>query len=161
MFITVADFIGKFELHTGMYVQSNIQAYIDKYEKRYLIELLGATLYADFIANQVDPEFVKIIDPFDEDHDFCIISSDGIKSMLLGFVYFEYLKDLTNQITPVGNVRPVGENSADVSTLYTMMYGRYNDSIRTYRAIQYYICVGTEFVYNDYNGVRKELAYWL
>jgi hypothetical protein len=42
-------------------------------------------------------------------------------------------------MTVNGNVRPVGENSGDVSTLYSMMYARYNESVRTYRAIQTHI----------------------
>ena len=59
--------------------------------------------------------------------------------MLKGFIYFEYCKDLTNQMTINGNVRPVGENSGDVSTLYSMMYARYNEAIQSYRAIQRHI----------------------
>ena len=162
MFITIADFSsGKYELHTGMYDVTRLQAYIDKYESLYLINLLGADLYADFIANLADPKYVKIYDPFNQDHNWCIMISEGMKVMLLGFVYFEYLKDLTNQITPNGNVRPIGENSADVSTLYTMMYTRYNESIKTYTAIQYYICLETEFDYVDFNGQKKESAYWI
>ena len=163
MFITIADFSasGKYELHTGIYDVARLQAYIEKYEKRYLVNLLGVKLYEDFIANQTNPEFVFIYDPFEFDYSRCVIISEGMKDMLSGFIYFEYLKDLTNQITPSGNVRPIGENSADVSTLYTMMYNRYNESIRTYKAIQTFICVGKEFVYNDFNGVNKESAYWL
>jgi len=162
MFITIADFTsgGKYELSTGMYDTERLQAYIDKYEKRYLIGLLGVDLYNDFIANPAQPEYVFIFDAFELDSDLCIIISEGMKVMLLGFIYYEYLKDLTNQTTPNGNVRPLGENSGEVSTLYSMMYTRYNESTTTFRAIQHYIMLNRAD-YTDFNGSKKELAYWL
>ena len=162
MFVTIADFSasGKYELHTGIYDVARLQAYINKFEKRYLIHLLGVDLYKDFIANPTNPKYVFIFNSFEVDYDSCIIISEGMKEMLLGFIYFEYLKDLTNQITPNGNVRPIGENSADVSTLYTMMYNRYNESINSYNGIQIYIYKNLT-VYDEFNGVKKEYAYWL
>jgi hypothetical protein len=169
MFVTIADFSagGKYEIHTGIYETERLQSYIDKYEKMYLINLLGVDLYNDFIANPTFPEYVFIYEPFEVDSNSVslyfgnrIIISEGMKVMLLGFIYFEYVKDLTNQITPVGNVRPVGENSADVSTLYSMMYARYNESIKTYRGIQQYICLN-KGDYDTFNGVFKESAYWI
>lgn len=44
-------------------------------------------------------------------------------------------------MTPYGNVRPISENSEPVSTLYSMIYARYNEAIKTYKAIQTYIQV--------------------
>ena len=41
--------------------------------------------------------------------------------MIKGFVYYQYLKDLTNNVAVSGNVRPLGENSENVSTLNSMM----------------------------------------
>ena len=162
MFVSILDFeaSGKYELHTGIYDVARLSAYIKKYEKLYLIQLLGVDLYNDFISNLTSPKYVYIFDAFEIDYERCIIISEGIKEMLFGFIYFEYLKDLTNQITPNGNVRPIGENSADVSTLYTMMYNRYNESINSYRAIQTYICKNLND-YDTFNGVNKESAYWL
>jgi hypothetical protein len=162
MFVTIQDFSasGKFELHTGIYDVARLNAYIERYEKRYLIQLLGVDLYNDFIANPTNPEYIYIFDAFEIDYERCIIISEGMKEMLTGFIYFEYLKDLTNQITPNGNVRPIGENSADVSTLYTMMYNRYNESINSYKGIQTYICKNLTD-YDTFNGVNKESAYWL
>jgi len=161
MFITTADFnVGKYELSTGIYDLPKLQSYIDKYEKKYLVQLLGVDLYADFIANQLLPKYVKIFDPLEEDHDFCIIWSDGMTEMLKGFIYFEYGKDLINQMTPAGNVQPVGENSNVVSTLYSMIYARYNEGVGTYRAIQHYVVLNRSD-YSEFNGIGKEMAYWL
>jgi hypothetical protein len=146
MFLTVQDFTGKYQLSTGMYDVAKLQDYIDKYEKRYLIELFGAKLYDEFISDlniqnvPKSPNFLKIYNPFYENITFRqLIISEGILEMLKGFVYFEYSKDLINQMTPYGNVRPISENSEPVSTLYSMIYARYNEAIKTYRAIQTYI----------------------
>jgi hypothetical protein len=146
MFLTVQDFTGKYQLSTGMYDVAKLQDYIDKYEKRYLIELFGAKLYDEFmsdynVANVIQsPNFLKVFNPFYENVTLRqLIISEGIKEMLKGFVYFEYSKDLINQMTPYGNVRPISENSEPVSTLYSMIYARYNEAIKSYKAIQTYI----------------------
>ena len=146
MFLTVQDFTGKYQLSTGMYDVTKLQDYIDKYEKRYLIELFGAKLYDEFISDldvanvPESPNFLKVFDPFYENITLRqLIISEGILEMLKGFVYFEYSKDLINQMTPYGNVRPISENSEPVSTLYSMIYARYNEAIKSYRAIQTYI----------------------
>ena len=68
-----------------------------------------------------------------------MLISEGIKEMLKGFIYFEYAKDLSNQMTPYGNVKPTAENSEVVSTLFSMMYTRYNEAINSYRSIQRYL----------------------
>jgi hypothetical protein len=146
MFLTVNDFTGKYQLSTGMYDVTKLQDYIDKYEKRYLIELFGAKLYDEFISDldvanvPQSPNFLKVFIPFYENVTLRqLIISEGIIEMLKGFVYFEYSKDLINQMTPYGNVRPISENSEPVSTLYSMIYTRYNEAIKSYKAIQLYI----------------------
>lgn len=149
MIINISDFTGKYEIHSGLYDQSKLQDYINIYEKRYLIELFGASLYNEFISDldplnvPQSPNFLTIYNPFEMDTNVVIphqiVISEGIKQMLKGFIYFEYLKDTTNQTTPNGLVIPSNENSTTATTLYSMMYTRYNEAIKTYRAIQWYI----------------------
>ena len=147
MIVNISDFTGKYQLSTGMYDTVKLQDYIDKYEKRYLIELFGANLYTEFESDLLanvpqSPNFLKVFNPFYENLTYRqLIISEGIKEMLKGFIYFEYSKDLINQMTPYGNVRPISENSEPVSTLYSMIYARYNEAIRSYKAIQTYIQV--------------------
>ena len=147
-YLTPNDFQGKFALHTGMYANATIQDYIDRYEPLYMLQLFGAKMYDEFVSDMdilsgnipFSPNFLFLYNPFHENIAFnTLVVSNGLVDMLKGFVYFEYCKDLTNQMTINGNVRPTGENSADVSTLYSMMYARYNESVRTYRAIQTHI----------------------
>jgi len=144
MIVTISDFVGKYQLHSGTYVTTNLQAYIDKYEPRYLRELFGAELYTDFLSDldqqtnePKSPNFKYVYFPFAEDVNvFQLLVSDGIKEMLLGFIYFEYSKDLQNQMTPYGNVQNKSELSNTVSTLSSMIWTRYNESVRTFMAIR-------------------------
>ncbi len=171
--INVSDFSakGKFELHTGMFDTPRVQSYIDKYEKKYLINLLGVQLYGEFQADLLvpvvgvptEPRFVKIFESFGVDKMGCVIYSEGIIEMLKGFIYFEYVKDLINQMTPIGNVLPTGENSDQATTLYSMMYTRYNEAAASYKTIQYWIVFNDESTYNydGFSGNEKGFAYWI
>lgn len=156
MILSIQDFVGKYALHTGMYDVNKLQNYIDIYEPRYLKNLLGVDLYNQFqsdLLNNVpqSPNFLKIFNAFSEDLGYNFyttygfaynsnqLDSEGIKQMLKGFIYFEYSKDLVNQMTPYGNVKPLSENSEVANTGFSMIYTRYNEAIRSYRSIQSYI----------------------
>tara|TARA_R110000751_G_scaffold102728_10_gene197779 strand:- start:197 stop:703 length:507 start_codon:yes stop_codon:yes gene_type:complete len=168
MITSIGDFVGKYELSTGMYDQAKLGDYIAKYEPLYLVNLFGASLYVEFNNDLIlgggtptENRFLYVFDPFNYDYNSEILISQGIREMLLGCIYFEYLKDLSNQVTVAGNVKPIGENSQNTSTLNTMMYGRYNDGIRSYRTIQYYMFGVKSEDYDGFNGRTKEFAYWL
>jgi hypothetical protein len=147
MFITLADFIGKYEVHTGMYDSANIQSYIDKYEERYLRQLLGVDLCNEFMSDinpttlePKSPNFQTIFFPLYEDVTlYQTIESEGIISMLTGFIYFEYTKDLLMQQTTYGGVQQKAENSSVLNTLQTQIYDRYNESVKTFNAIRLWI----------------------
>jgi hypothetical protein len=169
MFVTIADYTagGKFELHTGTYEVDRLQYYIDKYEQRYLVEMLGADLYAEFEADvtlgggvPTEQRFIKIFEPLQVDYSWTILYSDGMHEMLKGFIYYEYIKDQISQMTPIGMVSPSGENSRDGNSLYQQMYTRYNDAVRMYKAIQEYI-TNNSGDYSEFNGMRKMLITWL
>jgi hypothetical protein len=156
MILSIQDFTGKYALHTGMYDQSKLQNYIDIYEPRYLKNLFGIDLYNQFQSDLLSnvpqsPNFLKIFNEFSEDLGYSFythygyayssnqLDSEGILQMLKGFIYFEYSKDLVNQMTPYGNVKPLSENSEVANTGFSMIYTRFNEAIRSYRSIQSYI----------------------
>lgn len=168
MFITVQDFkVGKYQLSTGMYDIANLQDYITRYEEKYLVELLGAELFEEFKADVIlgggtptEQRFIDIFEPFNLDLNLRLVISGGMIEMLTGFIYFEYIKDSIDQITPLGNVIPEGENSTRSTTLYSTMFNRYNEAARSYKAIQARIHQHLSD-YCGYNGKKKEFAYWL
>ena len=156
MILSIQDFTGKYQVSTGMYDQAKLQDYINRYEPRYLKELFGISLYNDFqsdLLNNVpqSPNFLILFNPLSEDMGYNFyyfngiyegvnqIDSEGIKEMLKGFIYFEYVKDLSNQMTPIGLVKPDNENSTVANTLFSMMYTRYNEAIRSYNSIRDFI----------------------
>lgn len=164
-FITSSDFIDKFELSTGMYADAKIEAYIDRYEDVYIAELFGINLYNEFVADldidnvPQDVKFTKVFEPFMEEKDLRILISKGMKDMLLGFIYFEYQKDQITQSTPAGVVQQQGENSKQIHS-HTTIYGKYNEAVKTYRAIQDYIFLN-QATYDGFRGVLKQYAYWI
>ena len=169
--LTTNDFPkGKYELHTGMYDQARIDEYITRYETRYLVELFGKELYDEFIADltlgggtPTEARFLKLWEPLfiDCPSGSGVIQSEGVKELLKGFIYYEYVQDLINQMSSIGNVVPVGENSEKATTLYTTMYGRYNDAVKSWRTIQYEICIESPAEYPNFSGNAKYFNYWL
>jgi hypothetical protein len=128
-----------------MYSTAKLTEYINRYEPQYLRQLFGVELYNEFVSDlnanvPKSPNFKLVFDPLYVDENlYYMIESRGILDMLKGFIYFEYAKDLMNQMTPYGNVQQTAENSVVVNTLQTMMFARYNESISTYQSIRNYI----------------------
>ena len=162
LLINKVDFIGTYKVAQNTY--TDIDAYIAKYEESYLIDLLGVELFNLFKAYVTTPltneDYLYIREPFKYDHNTCIVSSEGMKSMLLGFVYFEYMRGQKIKKTISGAVVNQSENSREVSINNTDIYQKYNDSIRSYVAIQRYIRRNKAIKYPQFNGQCKYLAYW-
>lgn len=167
-YVNRQDFVGKFEVHQGMYDSNNIDLYIQKYELRYLVEMLGVDLFNAYYldANSQplhvpsDPLFLFIYEPFQWQNGLQyweILYSYGIKEMLLGFIYFEYMKDVITANTLAGTVTQKSENSEGATTT---LYGKYNDAILSYNAIQNYILFNSGS-YPAFRGVPKQYAHWL
>ena len=164
MLLQPSDFIDKYALTTGMYSTSKLASYIQKYEEQYLVQLLGATLYNEFVSDlsganpnvPQSPNFLKLFNAFNEDiseysgngilytntglyNTNGILQSNGILEMLKGFIYFEFTRDLMNQQTPYGNVKQMAENSIVVDSPHSLMWERYNEGQKTYSTIQEWI----------------------
>lgn len=176
MIVVSSDFVGKYALSNSMYDTPDYDFYIDTYVKEYLICLLGADLAELFIADLIagngtptEQRFIDIFDAFSIEYTWLFYSrgggkrnwtSEGIKIMLIGFVYFEIVRDQSNKMTPVGNVASRGENSDAVRSYNSRMWDRYNRAIQNYRAIQSYI-MKYRTDYPEFNGEIKKLAYWI
>jgi len=156
------DFVGKFQIAQNCY--SELNDYIETYERKYLEDLLGCDLTEDLIGdlNNQTPQTQKFIDIFErfcEDDGICINRSEGIKSMLLGFIYFEYVRDVAYKVTVGGVKRNRVEVSGDVGTNQHNIYNRFNWSIETFNSIQHYICDRSSDFMN-FNGQNKQITHW-
>ena len=162
-----SDFTGKYQLELTQYNTGEIDAYIAKYEKQYLLQLLGADLYALFIADldgatpQVPQSaiYLSLFNAFNADSNSKIITSDGIVEMLKGFIYYNYTKDIVQNQTPIGSTMPKNENST-VMALNQSMTTRLNGQVLTYEAIQWFIC-NNSTDYPLYNGQPMKFEYFL
>lgn len=153
------DFVGVFELAQGTYIDADIDAYIDQREKDILVNLLGVELFDLFEADLVSqvpatPIYETIYNSFYIDDDSCVRSSDGMKKMLLGLIYFYYVRDDSSVNTAMGNRVNNAENSRESNSSERGLVQRYNKAVDTYQSIQWYICDNDD-VYPTYNGQYK------
>jgi len=159
-FIERSDFVNKFEIHTAGLNDEKLTAYIDRYEQNYLVSLLGVELYELFIADLENPIYETLIDPIlFQDNCGQIYNSKGIDDMLLGFVYFEFERDMKVQQTINSSVKIKSNVSERTHNSNEVMRTRYNESIDSYIAIQGYIKDNLS-VYPTFKGVDKGYIYF-
>ncbi|HKZ36116.1 MAG TPA: hypothetical protein VJ184_00595, partial [Chryseolinea sp.] len=96
--LTLDDFTGFQILARSIQNDPELQSYIDRYEKKYIHQLLGVTLGDLFIADLTmgvpsDPRFVAIFDTFSKQDDCRIYDSNGIKDILTALVFYHYIFD--------------------------------------------------------------------
>ena len=136
--INTTDFKGKWAIAQNSF--SRLQDYIDRYEPKYLVDLMGKELADDFIA-----------DPSDVKWDDLKAKGFGLTSLLVGFVYFEYVRDLPFRVTN-GNVMYTQEENGSTVITAIVLRQRYNECVRDYREIQKYLKEN----FDDFKGVRKK-----
>jgi len=85
-----------------------------------------------------------------------IIISKGIKEMLKGFIFFEWTRDQAIENTPIGNVEQQGESSSKVKALQAGIKEKFNEAVKTYQAIQWYINQNRS-EYSTFNGVPMSI----
>lgn len=167
--VQTTDFVGKYKLTQNNLQTSNLQSFIDKYELKYLRDLLGVELatllLADITTNYAGPNTQKYKDIYnsfasDDSELFCKqYYSNGIKEMLTGFIYFEYVRTTATIHTMTGVVKPQNEVSSIASFEETNLYSNYNEAMISYKAIQKFICSNSTD-YAEYNGISKQNNHW-
>lgn len=162
--LNITDFdSGKTEIAYNTYQQADLQYYIDRYEREYLIDLLGVVEYNAFIADLVggvptSAKFLTIYNPLAEEINDHNITTYGMKVMLQGFVYFHYVRDNMVGQTTGGSKRTESDNSTNITATSALIQARFNDSVEDFRSIQFYI-ENNEDDYPDFNG--KNMGYSL
>jgi len=144
---------------------SDLQLYIDKYEKYYLLRMFGAELYALFIADltlatpQVPQAaiYLNVFNAFQSDEDGWFRISEGIKSMLIQLIYFHFMREHAYEKTKSGVVTHQSELSTTNSYKGFNLIDSYNEGITNYKEIQWYI-VDNLTVYPKFNGLDLTFA---
>lgn len=161
--IQISDFKGFYEIVNNSFEEDYLQSFIDKYEDFYLTQLLGEDLKALFIADlvagiPVNADYLKIYNPFSIVKGYCneTITSEGLKSVLLGLVYYHYVHNFTYKQSLTGVVVNKNENSSMLSPANTERVAeiRYNDSVPSYNAINYRLKDLDLYEYGKYITVK-------
>ncbi len=162
--VQITDFAsGKYYIPTGCYETANLQQFIDETESEYLDKLLGCSLATLLIADLVNgeptnPEYQAWFNKFCYTPECCgngcymshccvtpEIQSQGVKVMLMGYVYYGYVRDLQINKTITGMNDANNENSTitDLGNLQINTDNRRNISARTFNAIKNKIAKNT------------------
>ncbi len=156
LLIVADDFVGKYDLAKSN--DDKIDEYIEEYEEKYLTELLGKELF-DLFEDDVEdyepetPIYKSIFEPFTEEINGLVFTSEGLKKMLLGLIYFQYVRDDRVKQSMNGAVEQETEVSSKSDN--TFLYSRYNQAVTTYKAIQQYI-LNNLTDYPTFRGVGKK-----
>jgi hypothetical protein len=157
LLIVKGDFVDFYGL--SLSISDKITPYILEYEKKYLRELLGAELFTLFESDvtsyfPVTTKYLTIFNEINSDENFGLLHSDGMKKMLLGFIWYEYVAGTQHQHTNTGVVANVNEISLNAQN--DLAYKMYNKSVDTFRSIQEYILINSSD-YPEFKGVNKRL----
>lgn len=160
LIIVKSDFIGTFDLVKS--ANDKIDSFITRYEENILNELLGSELFELFKADvtsyaPVTSRFLSIFNPIKTKINGVEIQSDGIKEMLLGFIYFEYERKNRYKVSNSGAVKNTTD-SANSDIDLSHLYHTYNEAVSNYKSIQYYILCNLSD-YPEYNGLTQEFTY--
>lgn len=124
--INTTDFTGKWAIAQNSFTK--LQPYIDRYEDRYLVDLMGKELADEFL-----------VDPNDAIWDDFKAIGFGLTSLLVGFVYFEYVRDLPYTVTNKNVIYTLEENGGNVISAFVLCQ-RYNECVTDWREMQKYLC---------------------
>jgi len=160
--VQTSDFsTGKYKLAVNRFSTADLTVFIQQREREYLVRLLGAELYALFIADLTgtpsvpqDARFTAIFEANQWDYDTNDPTiSDGIKEMLKGIIFYHYVKDNNAYHTITGLVSNNNENSTPETKEKGMQYitQLYSNALETYSAIQRYISENST-TYPEFNG---------
>ena len=153
--VAKTDFVGEYNVSKNCYDQ--LDTYIEKYEKHYLLKLLGGELYSLFIADLTvtDPQipqitrFINLYNAFYDDYESCLVISEGMRKMLVQFIYFHYVRESQVINTAGGTVTnsvELGVNAKFQGNIVQV----YNEGVKNSHAIQWYICKN-EIIYPEAN----------
>jgi hypothetical protein len=165
LLIVKADFVNYFALAQSQ--SDRIDPFISQYEESYLIDLLGPELFklfkADVNVTTRIPDtalYEKLYDPFLEEIDGCKYVNRGMKSMLLGFIWWDYVRENDFKQTDSGTKVNDSELSKGADSTSYYLYKRYNESIADYNVIQAYARKNSD-VYPLFKGECKEIAWFI
>lgn len=165
-YLSQNNFVGEYKLPSDAYSEEDLSSYIDRYERRLLIQLFGAELFKAFEADfdtapagePVEDRFIAVWNEILIDENDCsLLHSEGIPIMLTCLIYFYYLRDLNFQSTIGGTQRNSQADAVEAQFNQTNINTIYNRGVEYWNIIQYYMdCYNPEnYDYISFNGRIK------
>lgn len=142
--ISPADFTVDNSLPNISLQGNDIQAYINKYEPKFLAELMGTDLYAAYVGHDTDARFVTLL------------ALPGFKPAIVDYVYWFYLKKQNEPIMNTGAGQSKQKNAVRVSP-YPSMVAAWNEMVKFNKATNKYL-KDNATTYPEYNQIL--LPYW-
>jgi len=164
LLVVKSDFVGKYDLPKS--INDKIDAYIAEYEEKILTEMLGDDLFTAFKTN-VDSTirkpvlqiYLDLYNPVTVEAWDCSLRSEGMKEMLLGFIFFHYVRDEPFKVGMNGAVVNQTETSTQANTSF--LYTRYNEAVKNYNIILSYANDNRAAVYPTLKGRFKSFSSWV
>ncbi|HKZ36478.1 MAG TPA: hypothetical protein VJ184_02430 [Chryseolinea sp.] len=160
--LTLADFDGFYGLAKSIDNNPLLQEYIDRFEESYIKRILGVELGQLFIDDikgedsdsaSIESRFQIILDPFQK-QDGSIYESKGMKKILAGLIYSEFVED--NQI--FHSQSGATTNRAEVSDVLNPVTAaefaatKWNSSVISIMAVQWWCETEDTTNYAEYDG---------
>ena len=162
--ISSSDFTGKWAIPQTSF--SDLDSFINDTEEAYLIDLLGVDLYNAFKLDltggvPVTARYLTIFNALNYDYANKIYRSKGMKEMLKGFIFFDYMRNVRFKATTQGIV--VNSSDTSQSVITGNLYQYLNEAINIAEVIQTYIVLKNPNDFNQvgmplFNGYSKNLA---
>ena len=160
--ISINDFIGKYNVTTPASDTSIFQSVCDEVEAKWMLNLLGETESAAFIADASAtgiptlPQYLKIYNVLQLSGHCSTweVYSSGVKDMLINAVYAQWYNDVAIQGTLVGLKKIDTTNSSSVPATTFKLKNNWNLAVNNYRVIQKYIYSNSSD-FPDFAGINK------
>lgn len=166
-FVQISDFgSGEVKISTSSVTEVDLQTFIDTAELEVLQELFGSELYALFIADldvnndPQDARFIAVFDAFYDDTSnvagWCCgaYRSEGIKKMLMRFIYFQFRREQPFINTSTGTITSERDNAKTSSGPEYGLITKYNLAVNSFQAIARKMILDSA-TYPEYNGISK------
>jgi len=163
--VSATDFTGYYQLPVNTRNTGELNEVITLKERLYLNKLLGvdlAQLLIDDLTNQVPVTqiYLDIYNSIQMDYQSQVIQNNGMKELVKGFIYCEFIDKQEKQQTTVGAKRNDSANAQMVGSQGGRMQEMYNEAVNSAQVIQHYINQNWAS-YPDYNGQEFNFALWL
>lgn len=142
-------------------VREDLQLLIDKYEQRYLKQLLGLALYNSFMSgiepiSGADQKWLNLLQGIEYEHNGRLYQWVGFEneekeSPIANYVYYKFVTKEVEQNTGIGIVKPKAENAVIASALPKLVRA-WNEMVNWQRDLIRYLDINRS-VYPEWKPV--------